>query len=199
MNSDKFFLTQEKIYEYLTRYIKDFGYSPTVREICSALGIKSTSTVSLHLKKLIERGLIDKRNGASRTVTLDKQSQSISVPLVGQVAAGTPILAEENVEEFIDLPQSMFNEQELFMLTVKGDSMINAGIYSGDKVVVKRQSVVNNGEISVVLVNENSATVKRFYKENGCVRLKAENPNYSDIICSNATVIGKVVGLIRRM
>lgn len=199
MNSDKFFLTQEKIYEYLTRYINDTGYSPTVREICSALGIKSTSTVSLHLTKLSERGLIDKRNGACRAVTLDKPSRSISVPLVGQVAAGTPILAEENVEEFIDLPQSIFYENELFMLTVKGNSMINAGIYDGDKVVVKRQLEVNNGEITVVLVNENTATVKRFYRENDCVRLKAENPDYSDIICSDAKVVGKVVGLIRRM
>ena len=199
MNSDKFFLTQEKIYEFLTRHIKDTGYSPTVREICVALGIKSTSTVSLHLTKLSERGLIDKRNGTCRTLTLDRPTKSISVPLVGQVAAGAPILAEENIEEFIDLPKSIFYESELFMLTVKGDSMINAGIYDGDKVVVKRQSEVQNGEIAVVLVNDTSATVKRFYRENDCVRLKPENPDYTDIICSEVTVAGKVVGLIRRM
>ena len=199
MSSDKFFLTQEKIYEFLTQHIKDTGYSPTVREICIALNIKSTSTVSLHLRKLAERGLIDKRNGACRTITLDKHSQSVTVPLVGQVAAGIPILAEENVEEFIDLPKSLFYEKELFMLTVKGDSMMNAGIYNGDKVIVKSQFEVNNGEIAVVLINENSATVKRFFKENDYVRLKAENPDYSDIICKDVKVIGKVVGLIRRM
>ena len=199
MNSDKFFLTQDKIYDFIFRYIKDTGYSPTVREICMALDIKSTSTVSLHLKKLHERGLIDKKNGTCRSLTIDNPTRSVSVPLVGQVAAGIPILAEENVEEFIDIPQSIFFEKELFMLTVKGDSMINIGIFDGDKVVVKSQSEVNNGEVAVVLVDKDTATVKRYYLEEDCVRLKAENPDYPDIICRQATVLGKVVGLIRRI
>lgn len=199
MNSDKFFLTQDKIYDFISQYIKDTGYSPTVREICMALDIKSTSTVSLHLKKLYERGLIDKKSGTCRSLTIDNPTRSVSVPLVGQVAAGIPILAEENVEEFIDIPQSIFFEKELFMLTVKGDSMINIGIFDGDKVVVKSQSEVNNGEVAVVLVDKDTATVKRYYLEEDCVRLKAENPDYPDIICHQATVLGKVIGLIRRI
>lgn len=199
MNSDKFFLTQEKIYNYLTAYTMDNGYPPTVREICSAIGIKSTSTVSLHLNRLAERGLIHKKDGVSRSLTTQKRSPHISIPLIGQVAAGIPILAEENVEEFIELPRSMFSENELFMLTVKGDSMINAGIYDGDKVIVKSRSEVSNGEVAVVLIDKNTATVKRYYKESDHIRLKAENPDFSDIICHDATVIGKVVGLIRRM
>ena len=199
MNSDKFFLTQEKIYNYLTTYTSTNGYPPTIREICTAVGIKSTSTVSLHLTRLVERGLIHKREGSSRCLTTQKRSAHVRVPVVGQVAAGIPILAEENVEEFIELPQSMFFEKELFMLTVKGDSMINAGIYDGDKVIVKSQPEVSNGEVAVVLIEKDTATVKRYYKEDNCIRLKAENPNYNDIICKDATIVGKVVGLIRRM
>ena len=199
MNSDKIFLTQEKIYKFITTYSNENGFAPSIREICTYLNIKSTSTVSYHVNKLIERGVLTKRNGFSRSIKSDKTTKSICVPLIGQVAAGLPILAEENVEEYVDLPKSMFFENELFMLTVKGDSMINADIHDGDKIVVKQQNVVSNGEIAVVMVGENSATVKRYYAEDDCIRLKAENPLYEDIICNNATVIGKVVGLIRRI
>lgn len=199
MNSDKFFIMQEKIYDYVRNHLTDKGFPPTHREICTALNIKSTSTVSMHLNKLVERGLIDKRSGSSRSIIIEKHSRRISVPLLGQVAAGIPILADENVEEFIDLPYSMFFEKELFMLTVKGDSMINAGIYDNDKVIVKCQTRVENGEVAVVLVDKDTATVKRFYNEGDHVRLKAENPAFPDIVTTSATVVGKVVGLIRRM
>ena len=199
MNSDKFFLTQEKILNFITTYSSESGFAPSIREICASVNIKSTSTVSYHLNKLVERGLLTRRDGTSRSIRCEKSPKSVCVPLVGQVAAGLPILAEENVEEYVDLPKSMFFEDELFMLTVKGDSMINADIHDGDKIVVKHQNTVSNGEIAVVMVGENSATVKRYYVDGDHIRLKAENPLFDDIICTNAKVVGKVVGLIRRI
>ena len=199
MNSDKFFLTQEKILNFVTTYSNEYGFGPSIREICTATGVKSTSTVSYHLNKLVERGLLTKRDGFSRSIRCENTTKSVRVPLVGQVAAGLPILAEENIEEYVDLPKSMFFEDELFMLTVKGDSMINADIHDGDKIVVKHQNAVSNGEIAVVMVGENSATVKRYYLDGDYIRLKAENPLFDDIICTNAKVVGKVVGLIRRI
>jgi repressor LexA len=168
--------------------------------MCTALSLSSTSTIFYYLNILEKQGKIRKTGLKSRALEIiDESIQDKGVPLVGTVAAGIPITAEENIEEYINLPKGYFSldNDDLFILKVQGDSMINAGIFEGDNIVVKKQTNANNGEIVVALLDD-SATVKRFYKDKDSIRLVAENPNYAPIISKEITVIGVVQGLMRR-
>ncbi len=197
--------TQERILAYIESQIRTRGYAPSVREIGEAVGLKSTSTVHGHLTRLEKKGLLYRDAMKPRAMgVLDpgnpKQEESLRVrpiPVVGRVAAGIPILAEENMEELISLPEEFLGEGEHFILRVRGESMIKAGILSDDYIVVRRQPDARNGDIVVALV-EDEATVKRFYKENGYFRLQPENDAMLPIIVSKVTILGKVVSLLRR-
>ena len=193
---------QEKIsrvLEFTQGYIKENGFPPSVREICSAVGIKSTATCHSYLKRLEEMGEITVNGNKKRAIMLtnSQNPSSINVPLVGTITAGTPIFAYENLEEYCPLPSEFGDENQLFMLRVKGDSMIDAGIFNGDKVIVKKQENCNNGDIAIALY-EDSATVKRFYKKDGHIVLHPENKTMDDIILPDVTILGVVVGLIRK-
>lgn len=187
--------TGQKIYEYIRDCILNQGFSPTVREICEELHIKSTSTVHYYLKTLSEEGYIIKDDLKKRTIKLPA-SNALSVPLLGTVTAGVPITAIQEIEEYIPVFNLKGHSEDYFALHVMGDSMINAGILDGDIVIVKRTPVCRNGEIVVALIDD-SATVKRFYKEKDHIRLQPENPDYEPIIVEEMTVLGKVVSLIR--
>lgn len=188
--------SQQKIYDYLVECAED-GRVPSVRELCNATGLKSTSTVHLHLNTLEEKGLIEREHGVNRCIKIvGKGEKSTNVPVLGKVAAGEPILAVEQIEGYVPVPESIRRGRELFALTIKGESMINAGIFDGDIVVVHRTPVANNGDIVVALVDD-SATVKRFYKENGHYRLQPENDDYEPIIVDEVVLLGTVITLIR--
>ena len=198
---------QEKILAYIQQGIHARGYAPSVREIGEAVGLKSTSTVHGHLTRLEKKGLLHRDAMKPRAMGILHQkdvSKPIEdenirlLPVVGRVAAGSPILAEENIEEFLPLPSSLLSEGEHFILKVCGDSMIQAGIFNGDFIIVKKQMHANNGEIVVALV-EDEATVKRFYKENGHFRLQPENDAMVPIITNEVQVLGRVVSLFRRI
>ncbi|MCD7729679.1 MAG: transcriptional repressor LexA [Clostridia bacterium] len=184
------------VYEFIQKYVAENGYAPSVREICANCNLKSTATAYQYLNKLNERGYIKKTDNKKRAVSI-KQS-AINVPLIGTVAAGQPIFATENYEDVYTLPSNFFGSDDMFMLTVKGDSMINIGILSGDKIVVRKQQTADNGEIVVALVDD-SATVKRFYKRNGKIVLHPENDDMEDMIFDDVSILGKVVGLMRNM
>lgn len=194
---------EQKMYEYISDIINSEGYPPTVRDIQSALHIKSTSTVHSYLARLEEKGYIRRAPGKSRSVRLDEQNSekevkgSTKVPVVGRVAAGLPLLAVENYEGYIDFPMmngTMYGQ--LFALRIVGTSMIDAGILDGDIVVVNKGSYAENGEIVVALV-EDEATVKRFFKENGHYRLQPENAAMEPIIVNEVYILGKVVAVVR--
>jgi repressor LexA len=204
---------QTAIYEYICDYTRERGYPPSVREIGAAVGLASPSTVHMHLKALQERGYIKRDSKKPRTIEVTDETQasddvklaevkedstdgSISLPLVGRVAAGTPILAEQNVEDTFKLPVSIVGDASSFVLKVNGRSMINVGIMDGDYVVVKEQHDALNGEIVVALIDD-SATVKTFYREDGRVRLQPENDAMAPIYADNPTILGKVTGLFR--
>ncbi len=188
----------QELYKYLNEYIDANGFPPTVRDICADLSIKSTATAHYYLNKLKERGLLNKADDKKRAITVkNKYEKPISVPLVGTVTAGTPILAVENFEGYYPLPSDFSTDSELFMLKVKGDSMINAGILNGDKIIVKKQEMAESGEIVVVMLDD-SATVKRFFIKNDKFVLHPENDTMSDIIVDNVYILGKVVGLMRK-
>ena len=189
-------VTKEKTLYFLQNFFRENGYIPSIREICNELNVKSTSTIHSYLKELHESGKIIRPNHKKRAISLNFV-QNEQIPLLGSIAAGTPILVEENVEEYVNIPANSFSSGELFMLTVKGDSMIDAGIYDRDKIVLRRQNTAENGEIVAVLLDDNKVTVKRLYKEDGYFRLKPENPTMRDILVEDLTVLGKVVGLIR--
>lgn len=199
---------QDRILTYIQTVIKTRGYAPSVREIGEAVGLKSTSTVHGHLTRLEKRGLLHRDAMKPRAMGLGGEFEPADelpeyddvcrVPLVGRVAAGSPILAEENTETFLPLPAELVGEGELFGLRVRGDSMINAGILNDDYIVVRKQPEARNGEIVVALV-EDEATVKRFYKENGHFRLQPENDAMEPIIVSDVTILGKVVSLLRKV
>lgn len=196
---------QLDIFNYIKQAIIENGYPPSVREIGEAVGLSSSSTVHGHLSQLEKKGYIRRDPSKPRAIeVIDKEELSINfsnivnVPVVGQVAAGIPILAEENIEETFPLPKNLVKFDKVFMLKVKGESMIKAGIFNGDYVIVRKQSTADNGEIVVALL-DNEATVKRFYLENDCIRLEAENDAFSPIITTNAHIIGKVIGLFRKM
>ncbi len=189
--------TQET-YDMIVSNIENKGYPPTVRELCDKLNIASTSTVAYHLKKLEKLGKINRNEFKNRAIELSDKSyaNNISLPIVGTIAAGTPILAEENISDKIMVSDNLFSGTNMFILKVKGDSMINIGIYNDDYVIISKQSIANNGEIVACLI-DNEATVKRFYKENGYFRLQPENSYMRPIITDHLEILGKVVGLIR--
>lgn len=190
---------QEKILDFIKKEIEQKGYPPSVREICAAVGLKSTSTVHAHLNHLEEQGLIRRDSTKPRALeVLDgTQSRGRSVPLVGKVTAGLPILAIENIEEYLTLPQSMVGRDELFCLRVQGESMIDVGIYDGDIIVVRQQENAENSEIVVAMI-EDEATVKRIYYEKTRVRLQPENQYMEPIYADTVQILGKVVALFRQ-
>lgn len=202
---------QREIMDFITAETKRRGYPPSVREIGKAVGLRSSSTVHGHLTRLEEKGYLRRDPARPRAIevlkprSLQRQAPvtapgraTVEVPLVGQVTAGQPILAVENVEDTFPLPYDLVREDDVFMLRVKGDSMIGAGIHDGDKVIVRKQDYAQNGDIVVVLL-EDEATVKRFYHENTHIRLQPEHPNLEPIITRDAKVLGKVIGLFRRI
>lgn len=174
----------------------DEGRVPSVREICKEVNLSSTSTVHHHLKALEEKGYIEREPGLNRCIRITGTQRNASVPVIGRVAAGYPILAVENIESYVTVPESLKNGRELFALKVQGESMIKAGIYDGDVVIVNRTSIAENGEIVVALL-EDEATVKRFYKEDGYYRLQPENDNFRPILAKDIILLGKVISLIR--
>lgn len=195
---------QGRILAYIQDEIKSRGYAPSVREIGEAVGLKSTSTVHGHLMRLEKKGLLHRDAMKPRAMGVltnmqdDDDDRSVRrIPVVGRVAAGMPILAEENTEELMTLPSDFVGDGEHFILRVRGDSMIQAGIFNDDYIVVRSQPSANNGEIVVALV-EDEATVKRFFKENGHFRLQPENDAMEPIIVPSVTIMGKVVSLLRR-
>lgn len=190
---------QQKIYDYIVSCIQDQGYPPSVREIGEAVGLKSPSTVHFHLKHLEEAGVIEKGAGKGRAITLTEPpavEQEDRVPIVGNVAAGSPILAEECIEDYLTFDTGG-RSGEYFALRVRGESMLNAGILPGDLVVVRRQQTANNGEIVVAMI-EDEATVKRFSRQNGHIWLLPENEAYSPIDGTYAQILGKVAAMVRR-
>ena len=191
---------QQKILDFIKAEIEDKGYPPSVREICAAVGLRSTSTVHAHLNHLEAQGLIRRDSTKPRALeVLDgSHARGRSVPLVGRVTAGMPILAEENIEDYLTLPQSMVGRDELFCLRVQGDSMIEVGILDGDIVVLRQQDTAENGEIVVAMTPDDEATLKRIYYEEDRVRLQPENPTMAPIYVESATVLGKLAALIRQ-
>lgn len=185
-----------EILEYIKSSIEN-GYPPTVREICGALGIKSTSTVHRYINRLTEEGYLEKLDNRNRAIKLRNNDNSISVPLVGEVAAGTPILAVENITDYVRISPDRQYQNPLFALKVRGESMINIGILDGDIVIVEKMSYAENGEVVVALVDGESATVKTFFKENGHYRLQPENDSMEPIISDNVSILGKVRALVR--
>jgi repressor LexA len=195
---------QREILEYIRKQIRERGYPPSVREIGEAIGLSSSSTVHGHLARLEEKGYLHRVPDKPRAIEITEERELrrqrfVNVPLLGRVTAGSPILAVENVEETYALPHDLLASDEAFMLRVQGDSMIGAGIYDGDLVVVKPQDVAGNGEIVVALVGDEEATVKRFFREGSHVRLQPENPAMVPIVTRDVRVLGKVVGLYRRL
>lgn len=195
---------QQEILEYIKETVLKKGYPPAVREICEAVHLKSTSSVHSHLETLEKNGYIRRDPTKPRTIEIIDDTfnltrrEMVNVPLVGTVAAGLPILAEENIESYFPFPVEVLPNKEVFMLRVKGDSMINAGIFEGDQVLVEQQKTAENGDIVVALLDD-SATVKRFYKEEDHYRLQPENDTMSPIIVDDVEVLGKVIGLLRMM
>lgn len=184
-------------YNFIVSYLEDKKYPPTIREICDSLKLDSTSSVVYHLKKLEKMGKITRSTNKNRAIELtDSALNSISLPLIGEIAAGQPILAEESLIDKFIVSDNLFSGTNMFVLRVKGDSMINVGIYNDDYVVISKQSIANNGEIVACLI-DNEATVKRYYKENGYFRLQPENSFMRPIITNKVEILGKVVGLIR--
>ncbi len=199
---------QKKIIDFVNRHSVEKGYPPSVREICQAVGFKSTSTVHAYIKKLEEEGQIAKDATKPRALKiLDESEKSLegyiadqeidNIPVLGKITAGAPILAVENIEETFPIPVQYLENSASFMLKVRGDSMLNAGILDGDYILVKQQPTADNGDMVVALI-EDEATVKTFYKEKGHFRLQPENPAYEPIIVDNLSILGKVIGLFRK-
>ena len=193
---------QLEILEYIKSEILRVGYPPAVREICEAVNLKSTSSVHSHLETLEKNGYIRRDPTKPRAIEIIDYSfnltrrEVVNVPMVGRVAAGEPILAEQNISDYFPIPMEYMPNNETFMLTVKGESMVNVGIYDGDYVLVEKRETASNGEIIVALVDD-SATVKTFYKENGYFRLQPENDYMDPIIVPHCEILGKVIGVFR--
>ena len=185
----------QAVLNYINTYNAENGYSPTVREICAELHIKSTASAYYYLEKLTNEGLLSRSPNKNRAVNFKKNS-SINIPLIGTVTAGQPIFAYENYEDYYSFPAGSFRGSELFMLNVQGTSMIDAGILDGDKIVVCRQQTAENGDIVVALLDD-SATVKRFFKKQDHYVLHPENPTMDDIVVDEVVILGKVIGLVR--
>ena len=193
---------QKEILEYIKQEILNKGYPPAVREICEAVDLKSTSSVHSHLETLEKNGYIRRDPTKPRAIEIMDDNFNLTrrevtnVPIIGNVAAGQPLLAVENIENYFPIPVELLPNAETFILNVKGESMINAGIYDGDQILVQRQSDASNGDIVVALVDD-SATVKTFYKENGHFRLQPENDTMDPIIVEDCQILGKVFGMFR--
>lgn len=202
---DKISSKQINILKFIWNSINNQGYPPTVREIAKEMGLASTSTVHGHLSRLSQKGLLIKNNAKPRAIEITEDglqqlgvnSNSNKIPILGNVAAGEPILAVENSNEYFSLPDQYNNDSDIFMLNIKGESMINIGIFNNDKVIVKKQSIAENGDIVIAMNDKNEATCKRFFKENNHYRLKPENDSMSPIILDNVKILGKVIGLYR--
>jgi len=199
---------QQEIVDFIRKYSAKYGYPPTVRDIGKAIGLTSSSTVHAHLSNLEKVGLLRRDPTKPRAIELlvDKAKRAApllgggsGLPVVGRVAAGEPLLAEQNIEEYVEIPELAGGDEGQFILTITGDSMINAGIHDGDHVVVRAQDTAADSEIVVAMVGDSEATVKRFFKEADHVRLQPENDALEPIISSEVTVLGKVVGVLRRV
>ena len=204
MHQDKITAKQTEILEYIKECVLKKGYPPSVREICEAVNLKSTSSVHSHLATLEEKGYIRRDPTKPRTIEIIDEEfnparrELVNIPVVGTVAAGQPILAEENISDYFPVPADILPNADVFMLEVKGESMINAAILNGDKLNVRIQNTAENGDKVVALLDD-SATVKTFYKEDGHYRLQPENDSMDPIIADHVQILGKVVGVIRIM
>ncbi|MCI9426701.1 MAG: transcriptional repressor LexA [Eubacterium sp.] len=193
---------QQEILEYIKQQILKKGYPPAVREICEAVHLKSTSSVHSHLETLEKNGYIRKDPTKPRAIEILDDSfqltrrEMVNIPVIGSVAAGQPIFAAENIETYFPVPSEFIPNQEVFMLHVKGDSMMNAGIFDGDTILVKHQNTASNGDMVVALLDD-SATVKTYYKEDGYYRLQPENDHMEPIIAENISILGVVFGVFR--
>ena len=199
---------QNDIVEFIKQYMVAHGYPPTIREIGAALGVSSPATIHAHLSNLEKKGIIRKDDSKNRAIELLVENElarpqddlTIEVPLLGKITAGSPIEAIEHPDEYFALPAYLIPKQsEVFTLNVSGTSMINAGILDGDIVIVQRQNVARNGEIVVAMTDENEVTLKTFYKETDHIRLQPENDTMEPIILSNVTILGKAIGLYRKI
>lgn len=195
---------QQEILEYIKSEILNKGYPPAVREICDAVNLKSTSSVHSHLETLEKNGYIRRDPTKPRAIEIVDDNfnlvrrEVVNVPLIGTVAAGEPMLATQNIEGYFPIPVEMLPNKEIYMLRVKGESMINAGIHNNDQVLVQKQNTAENGDYVVAIV-EDSATVKTFYREEDCIRLQPENDSMQPIILKDVDILGKVIGLFRMM
>lgn len=226
---------QQEIIDFLVEHFAETSFPPTIREIAAGVGIKTPSTIHVHLNNLVEKGYIEREDGKARSIILSEKayrdtnyvpkisddegpgsagplldrffgrtseedenspSRGISIPLIGQVAAGSPILAEENIEEYLTIPANLASG-DMFMLRVQGDSMVEAGIFARDLIIVKQQNTAENGDIVVAILNDDEATVKTFYREADRIKLQPENSNYEPIYTRDARIVGKAVGLLR--
>ncbi|MCM1370486.1 MAG: transcriptional repressor LexA [Clostridium sp.] len=198
---------QDEILTYIKKFIVSHGYPPAIREICKDLGVSSPATIHAHLNNLSNKGFIRKDGSKNRAIELlvenefqEKNENVVSVPLLGKITAGTPIEAIEKPNEYFQLPSYLIpNNKEVFTLLVSGTSMINAGIHDNDIVIVERKNTAKNGDIVVAMTEENEVTLKRFYKENNHFRLQPENDTMSPIILDNVSVLGKAIGLYRKL
>lgn len=197
---------QHEILEYIYEEVSDRGYPPTVREICNATGLASTSTVHGHLSRLEKQGYILRDPSKPRAIEVTENGlkklgineNENAIPMLGVVTAGAPILAVEDATDFFPLPDYLNHDSgDLFMLTIRGDSMINAGIFDGDFVIVRRQETADNGDIVIAMTDEDEATCKRFYKEDDYIRLEPENDNLDSILLPDVSILGKVISLYR--
>ena len=188
----------QELYDYIKSFQIENGYPPTVREIQNRFSIKSTASVAYYLAQLESQNLIKRSKLKNRSIEIVGEPKRCEVPLLGDIAAGEPLLAVENIDSYFSMPDGFFGKgSDLFMLRIRGKSMIDIGINDGDYVVIRRQETAENGEIAAVLI-DNEATLKRFYKENGFFRLHPENADMSDIITDRADILGVLVGLLRR-
>lgn len=198
---------QNEILTYIKKYMVSHGYPPTIREIGADLGVSSPATIHAHLANLESKGFIKKEDTKNRAIELlveneyaIKDEEVVSVPLLGKITAGSPIEAIERPDEYFSLPAYLIsNNKEVFTLLVSGTSMINAGILDGDIVIVERRNSARNGEIVVAMTDENEVTLKTFYKESGYFRLQPENDTMDPIILDNVTILGKAIGLYRKL
>ncbi|MCI8343759.1 MAG: transcriptional repressor LexA [Clostridia bacterium] len=197
-------LDKQKLYDvldFINQYGEENGFPPTVRDICRELGIKSTATAYSYLNRLNDMGLLNKAENKKRAVTL-KSGDTVKVPLIGTVTAGQPIFAVENFDGYYTLPSAEFGGDDLYMLRVQGDSMIEAGIFDGDKIVVRKQESADNGDIVVAMFDDGideGATVKRYFRRDGKIILHPENSTMTDFVLDKVTILGKVIGLLRSM
>lgn len=200
---------QEETLTFIKKYIASHGFPPSVREICAGMGLSSPATAHTHLKELESKGFIRKQNSKFRTIELlvgnefqkkEEKEDVVTVPLLGKISCGNPIEAIENPNEFFTLPASLIPAREsIFTLKCSGDSMINVGIYDKDIVIIQKQSVARNGDIVAAMTDEGEVTLKTFYKEKDHIRLQPENDELAPIILSNCTILGKAIGIYRKL